>query len=446
VDRDSNKAEIDLICLAIATREAQGAAACSGSECDVDNVVLGVGDPRTSGYRLLSGGAYGLPAASQLVSARLGIDGALSLRHVYLWTFLLSSGLLLLSGCLPVSASVNSCRTAGPSPAVSASRVVVVMKVSSLPLSESFRCRLERKSLPILMLLAVVLVPLLVAALFWAFYRYQVSSAAKGVTAAQSSASPSKSQQTAPIDERLSNAERAIMFSIAPLTSLSAMVMTPVDPDPVASFRQLIALPPGSSREAPRIDPRRIRTIVDRGVVEYASAKTDGDRARGARLIQAAALVGYPPARGLLARNYPQSEAVRSVVPAKDVIRYALGPMIDVAATSEDSKQIFVALGQHFALQGQLDLFATQVLDSLRGDSRPQLTYRVDTLLNLLARVPGACGALARLLLGAGEAADQECLFSENLRKYIETTRPSAAEEEESKRRGLLMLNQVGER
>jgi hypothetical protein len=235
------------------------------------------------------------------------------------------------------------------------------------------------------------------------------------------------------------------MFSMAPLTSLSA-VITPVDPDPVASFRQLIALPPGTMREAPRIDPRRIRTIVDRGVVEYASAKTDGDRARGARLIQTAALIGYPPARDLLARNYPQSEAVRSVVPAKDVIRYALGPVMDVAATSEDSKQIFLALGQHFALQGQLDLFASQILDLLRGDSRPQLTYRVDTLLDLLARVPEACGALARLVPAAGKAADQECLFSENLRKYIETTRPSAAQEEESTRRGLVILNELGER
>jgi hypothetical protein len=317
------------------------------------------------------------------------------------------------------------------------------MKVSSLPLSESFRCRLERKSSPTLMLLAVVLAPLLVASLFWAFYRYHISSAAKGVTAALSSASPSKSQRTAPFDERLSNAERAIMFSIAPLTSLSAM-MTPVDPDPVASFRQLIALPPGTTRQAPRIDPRRIRTIVDRGVVEYASAKTEGDRARGARLIQTAALVGYPPARDLLVRNYPQSEAVRSVVPAKDVIRYALGPVM--AATSEDSKQIFLALGQHFALQGQLDLFATQILELVRGDSRPQLIHRVDTLVDLLARVPGACGALASLVPGAGNAADQECSLGENLRKYIETTRPSAAEEEESKRRGLLMLNQLGER
>jgi hypothetical protein len=236
------------------------------------------------------------------------------------------------------------------------------------------------------------------------------------------------------------------MFSIAPLTSPSAVV-TPVDPDSMASLRQFIALPPGNTREPPRIDPRMIRSIVDRGVVEYASGKTDGDRARGARLIQTAALIGYPPARDLLARNYPQSEAVRSVVSAKDVIRYALGPMMRLAAPSEDSKQILLALAQHFALQGELDVFATQILDFLRGDSRPQLIHRVDTLRGLLANVPGACGALARLVPGAGKAADQECLFSENLRKFIETTRPTAAEEEEeSKRRGLLMLNQLGGR
>jgi hypothetical protein len=55
---------------------------------------------------------------------------------------------------------------------------------------------------------------------------------------------------------------------------------------------------------------------------------------------------------------------------------------MDAAATSEDSKQIFLALGQHFAVQGQLDLFATQILNSLRGDSRPQLGYRIDNLLD----------------------------------------------------------------
>ena len=82
------------------------------------------------------------------------------------------------------------------------------------------------------------------------------------------------------------------MFSIAPLTSLSVMT-PPVDPDPIASFRDLVAGPPDTAREAPHIDARRMRTLVDRGVVEYASAKTDGDRAKGAGLIQTAALVGY---------------------------------------------------------------------------------------------------------------------------------------------------------
>jgi hypothetical protein len=222
----------------------------------------------------------------------------------------------------------------------------------------------------------------------------------------------------------LSNAQSAITFSIAPLTSLSAMTL-PVDPDPAASLRDLVAVPPDTAREAPHVDPRTMRAIVDRGVVGYASAKTDADRARGARLIQTAALMGYPPARDLLARNYPQSEAVRSVVPATDVIRYALGPVMDVTATSEDSKQIFLALGHHFALQGQLDLSATQILGSLRGDPRPQLGYRIDTLLDLLARVPGACSALARLVPGASEATDRECSFSQNLRNHIETTAPA---------------------
>jgi len=325
------------------------------------------------------------------------------------------------------------------------------------------------------MLLGVVLAPLLVASLLWAFYRYHTSSAhlAKAVAGAQSLGSSSKSQQTTPVDAEVSNAERAIMFSSAALESLSIMtpvdpnpvtsfreliawppisppespsaMITPVDPNPVASFRERIALPPATARKAPGTDPRLIRTIVDRGVVEYAAAKTDADRAKGARLIQAAALVGYPPARGLLARNYPQSGAVRSVVPARDVLRSALGPVRYVAATSEDSQQIFVALGQHFAFQGELDVFAIQILDSLRGDSRPHLNSRVDTLLDLLARVPGACGALARLVPGASKVADQECLLGETLRKYIETTQPAPAEEE-SKGRALLMLNQLGDR
>ena len=222
----------------------------------------------------------------------------------------------------------------------------------------------------------------------------------------------------------------------------------PVDSDPVTSFRQLIALPPDTARAAPHVDPRKLRAIADRGVVGYANAKTDGERARAAGLIQTAALVGLPLARELLARNYPQSEAVRSVVPANDAIRYATGSLMeDAAPASEDSKQGFLALGQYFASQGQLDLFAGQIINSLRGDSRPQLGHRIDILLDLLARVPGACSALARIVPGTGDPSDQECSssFSGKLQKHIETTMP-AGEEEELKRRGLVMLNHLGGR
>jgi hypothetical protein len=55
-------------------------------------------------------------------------------------------------------------------------------------------------------------------------------------------------------------------------------------------------------------------TSLTRWTSGVADVCQNGDRARGASLIQTAALVGYPPARDLLARNYPQSEAVRSVV------------------------------------------------------------------------------------------------------------------------------------
>src|SRR5215469_7343378 len=94
--------------------------------------------------------------------------------------------------------------------------------VSSLALSENFRCRLSENYRRI----AIVLAPLLAGSLFWASYRNRGSSAdpAKPVTAARSSTSSSMSQETAHIDssdsEGLGNARSAIMFSIAPLTSL----------------------------------------------------------------------------------------------------------------------------------------------------------------------------------------------------------------------------------
>jgi hypothetical protein len=50
------------------------------------------------------------------------------------------------------------------------------------------------------------------------------------------------------------------------------------------------------------------------------------------------------------------------------------------------------------------------------------------------------------MIPGTSEATDRECSFGQKLRKHIETTAPAYEEEEESKRRGLFMLNQLGGR
>jgi hypothetical protein len=114
----------------MATRGGWGAPDCSGSGGDCNDAMLRVGDPRTSD---LPGGVDGLPAASPVVSSRLGIDGALPLRHLCLWIFLISERLLHSFGSVPAPASVDSCCTPGSSPAISAPWLVVVKMQSSLP-------------------------------------------------------------------------------------------------------------------------------------------------------------------------------------------------------------------------------------------------------------------------------------------------------------------------
>jgi len=129
-DSGSNRPEVDLIC-PVSESGGSGAAArsSSGSDfgCHCDNAVLRIGGPRTS----VSGGGYGLPADSRLVSAWLGIDAASSMRVLCVWTFVLSSSSLLWSsGSLSVPASGDLSCTPDPSSAISASRLVVVSWVA----------------------------------------------------------------------------------------------------------------------------------------------------------------------------------------------------------------------------------------------------------------------------------------------------------------------------
>src|ERR1700756_3246808 len=147
----------------------------------------------------------------------------------------------------------------------------------------------ERTPFQNLIRLAIILAPLLIGCLSWLSYYHFVPWAGQFKAAITSSALPLKTAQDTPASDLLRDAESAVMFAVAPLRWV-ALMMTPTDPDPTASFRQLIALPPDATRAPPHVDPRRLRAIVDRGVVGFAGAPNDGDRARSASLIQAAAL------------------------------------------------------------------------------------------------------------------------------------------------------------
>jgi hypothetical protein len=292
--------------------------------------------------------------------------------------------------------------------------------------------------------MGMISAPIVIAGLAWAAYHKQLirNTPLQAGAASLSSAVAPPTRTDLPTRTAPGDSQDAVLLSSLPLASVPALPES-VDSAPPDSVRELMA-PPGSPRAVAQVDPRAVRTVLDRGVVAYASAATDADRAKGVSLIQIAALVGYPPARELLARNYPQSEAVRTAVPANDAIRYAVGLLMESATASDDLKQVFLLLVRHFSTRGQLDLFAAHLLNSLRSDVHPQLSHRIDTLLGVLAHVRGACSALARLVITT-DASLQDCsiTLAESLRRHIETT-PSAGEDEEARHRGLVLFNQLG--
>src|SRR5438874_4945670 len=246
-----------------------------------------------------------------------------------------------------------------------------------------------------------------------------------------------------PSEQALIDSQTAVALATAPFNSVPPLMAAP-EPPLGKNLGELIKPPPGGRQDTPPLDPRKLRALMDRGVVTYAGSSSDKDRQKGAELIQTAALLGFTPARSLVARNFPQSEPVRRAVPARDAISYALDFFTGSEIDSENAKAIFMALAEHFARQGQIEFFTAQFLEGLRGDNRPQLSHRIDTLLELFTRVRGACLAVARIVSQMPEPIGDGCSVSlaEDLRRYIEIGRP-VERDAELRRRGLIMLDQV---
>src|ERR1051325_9786490 len=135
--------------------------------------------------------------------------------------------------------------------------------------------------------------------------------------------------------------------------------------------------------------------ITSQGVAKLSSSKPRNDRLAGAHLLQSAALLGYTPARQLLATNYPTSDIVRTAVPAFDVVRYAIDLFRSAPA---DNRPLLLQVTEYFSANGNLAAFFKLLMGALRVDERYQTPSQIEPLFAVLMTVPGACTAVHQLL------------------------------------------------
>src|ERR1700730_15388549 len=165
---------------------------------------------------------------------------------------------------------------------------------------------------------------------------------------------------------------------------------------------------------------------MNAGVAKYTSEPDEANRAKGARLIQIAALVGYETARNLIVTSYPRAASIRTAVPASDVILYA----VDLLMRKADASMQFVALANYFSGRGEAPRFAKIVVDVARDSVPLREPEKFDRLFKSLRRVPGACSSLKRVILGDPAIDENEC--SETLQagffSYVKQNGPTGLE------------------
>jgi hypothetical protein len=171
--------------------------------------------------------------------------------------------------------------------------------------------------------------------------------------------------------------------------------------------------PSGPSRS---LDPAQLRRVMDRGVAQFASAKDDAGRSRGANLVQVSALLGYSPARELVVRNYLRSPAMQSRVPEQDAVRFTVELM---GQKSEGIDEVARALGNEFAQRGEATRFARHMVDAISDDDRLHSPEQVARLLSIFARIPGVCGGIWQAIGSGGRPDDCSASLNTELLQYV---------------------------
>jgi hypothetical protein len=218
-------------------------------------------------------------------------------------------------------------------------------------------------------------------------------------------------------------------------TRLSIISPSSAPPQTPASFEsnppeaspQETAAPSSTTKDlTARIDPRKLMNLMNTGVVKYASEPDDANKAKGARLIQIAALVGYETARNLIVTNYPRAAAIRSAVPASDVILYA----VDLLMRQADAGTQFVALANYFSDRGEAPRFAKFVADVARDSAPLHEPENFDRFFKSLNSVPGACSSLKRVILGDPAIDENACskTLQASLFGYVKENGPTGLE------------------
>jgi hypothetical protein len=212
---------------------------------------------------------------------------------------------------------------------------------------------------------------------------------------------------------------------------------------PEASSQETAALSTTTKVLTVRIDPRKLMNLMNAGVAKYASEPDDANKAKGARLIQIAALVGYETARNLIVTNYPRAAAIRSEVPASDVIMYA----VDLLMRQADAGTQFVALANYFTDRGEAPRFAKFVVDVARESAPLREPENFDRLFKSLSRVPGACSSLKRVISGDLAIDENECsaTLQANLFGYVKENEPTGLERDARDRGVELMQKEHSE-
>jgi hypothetical protein len=210
--------------------------------------------------------------------------------------------------------------------------------------------------------------------------------------------------------------------SIAPLQKPPSLESNP--PETLPEETAVSATPPKDL--GIQIDPRKLMNLMNAGVAKYTSEPDPANKAKGARLIQIAALVGYETARNLIVTNYPRAASIRTAVPASDVILYA----VDLLVRQADASMQFVALANYFSDRGEVPRFAKIVVDVARDSTALREPENFDRLFKSLSRVPGACTSLKRVMSRDPAIDENECsgMLQASLFGYIKENAPTGLE------------------